>query len=246
MKKSLFALFLTLILIVPLTACSNKTKGKEIPDVFGINYTDAIDILEAEGFEVKAVETSVNGIAEKLLYPLESVTKDSVFKVDDYILDNNGYLTKNYEIDDERNFISTDNSLVIYYAKEDYSLHKEETVSTKETEKSTPEVSSKTETTKKKDSNIKDKKDEKMSSNFKKAMDNYEDFMDKYIDFMKKHNKNPTDISLLTDYATYMNDYAKFVEEFEKWEDEDMNTTEAAYYLEVQSRVTKKLLEVTQ
>ena len=38
--------------------------------------------------------------------------------------------------------------------------------------------------------------------------------------------------------------YSKFVEDFEKWDDEDMNAAESAYYLEVQTRVNKKLLEV--
>lgn len=33
--------------------------------------------------------------------------------------------------------------------------------------------------------------------------------------------------------------------DFEKWESEDMNDAELAYYLEVQGRITKKLLEVS-
>ena len=49
--------------------------GKQVPDVFVINYTEAIEILEADGFEVKAVETSVKSISDKLLYPLETVDK---------------------------------------------------------------------------------------------------------------------------------------------------------------------------
>ena len=35
-----------------------------------------------------------------------------------------------------------------------------------------------------------------------------------------------------------------FVEDFEKWENEDLNAAELAYYIEVQSRVSQKLLEV--
>ena len=61
---------------------------------------------------------------------------------------------------------------------------------------------------------------------------------------MKKYKANPSDLSLLTDYADYMSKYADFVKDFEKWEDEEMNAAETAYYIEVQSRVSKKLLEV--
>lgn len=40
-----------------------------------------------------------------------------------------------------------------------------------------------------------------------------------------------------------MSKYADFVEDFEKWEDEEMNAAETAYYIEVQSRVSKKCLK---
>ena len=83
-----------------------------------------------------------------------------------------------------------------------------------------------------------------LDPDFKAAMDSYEKFMDEYVAFMKKYSANPTDMSLLADYADYMSKYADFVEDFEKWEDEEMNAAETAYYIEVQSRVSKKLLEV--
>ena len=82
-----------------------------------------------------------------------------------------------------------------------------------------------------------------LDPDFKAAMDSYEKFMDEYVAFMKKYKDNPGNLSLLTDYANYMSKYADFVEDFEKWEDEDMNAAETAYYIEVQTRVGKKLLE---
>ena len=33
---------------------------------------------------------------------------------------------------------------------------------------------------------------------------------------------------------------------FEEWEDEDLNSDELAYYIDVQARVSKKLLEIGQ
>ena len=86
-----------------------------------------------------------------------------------------------------------------------------------------------------------------LNPDFKAAMDSYETFMDEYVEFMKKYAESDgSDLSILADYADYMSKYADFVEDFEKWEDEDLNAAETAYYLEVQTRVAKKLLEVAE
>ena len=80
---------------------------------------------------------------------------------------------------------------------------------------------------------------------FKEAMDSYENFMNEYIAFMKKYKaSNGTDMKLLTDYSRYISKYAEMCESFEKWETGEMNTAETAYYIDVQARVSKKLLEV--
>lgn len=84
-----------------------------------------------------------------------------------------------------------------------------------------------------------------LGKEFKEAMDSYEAFVDEYIAFMKKYlNSNGTDMTLITDYAKYVSKLADAEEKFNKWEDEDMNSAETAYYIEVQTRVNKKLLEV--
>lgn len=83
-----------------------------------------------------------------------------------------------------------------------------------------------------------------MRKDFKDAMDSYEAFMDEYVAFMKKYSDNPSDVSLLADYTKYMSKYADMVEKFDKWESEDLNGAELAYYIDVQARVSKKLLEV--
>lgn len=87
-----------------------------------------------------------------------------------------------------------------------------------------------------------------MRPEFKEAMDSYESFMKDYCDFMTKYaNSNGSDLTLLADYADYMSKYAKFVSDFEKWDsDENMNNAETAYYIDVQARISKKLLEVSQ
>lgn len=83
-----------------------------------------------------------------------------------------------------------------------------------------------------------------MKKDFKESMDSYEEFMDDYVAFMKKYQANPSDLGLLADYATFMSNYADMISKFDKWENEELNDTELAYYLEVQTRVTQKLLEV--
>ena len=80
-----------------------------------------------------------------------------------------------------------------------------------------------------------------LRTDFKNAMDSHEKFMDEYIVFMQKYNSNPTDYELLKEYSTYLTKYNDMLDKFEKWEDEDLNDAETAYYIEVQTRVNKKL-----
>ena len=85
-----------------------------------------------------------------------------------------------------------------------------------------------------------------IGADFKAAMDSYEKFMDEYVAIVKKFKANPSDLSILASYTDYMSKYATFVADFEKWNENDMNTAELAYYIDVQARVSKKLLEVAQ
>lgn len=107
------------------------------------------------------------------------------------------------------------------------------------TETTAPSESSSTET-KPNDTELVDG----MRKDFKDAMDSYESFMDDYVAFMKKYSDNPSDVGLLADYTKYMSKYANMVEKFDKWESEDLNDAELAYYIDVQARVSKKLLDV--
>lgn len=242
--KKVLSVAMALLVVLSLAACgSGKSSKNEIPDVFGVDYTAAVGILEAEGFAVSAVETSVDSFSDKLLYPLEKVDKGTVFKVDDYIIDGNGNLNKNYDVFYEDGLISDDKSVVIYYAKEDYIREDEKTADTTPAPTETAAEPSSEETTPATTEAKENKDDDTIDPDFKAAMDSYEKFMDEYVAFMKKYKDNPTDLSLLSDYADYMSKYADFVEDFEDWENEDLNAAELAYYVDVQARVSKKLLE---
>ena len=75
-------------------------------------------------------------------------------------------------------------------------------------------------------------------------MDSYEKVMDEYVKFMKKYKANPTDMSLIKDYANYMKKYQQALQDFEKWNSKGLNNAELKYYLEVQKRVNEKLSSV--
>ena len=79
---------------------------------------------------------------------------------------------------------------------------------------------------------------------FKAAMDAYEKFYDEYCDLMAQYAKNPSNLSLLGKYGQMMTKMAEVDAAFEKWNDADMTTAEAAYYLEVNGRVLQKLAKV--
>ena len=79
---------------------------------------------------------------------------------------------------------------------------------------------------------------------FKEAMDSYEAFYVEYCELFKKYSQNPTDLSLIAQYTKMMQEAVEMTTAFEKWDQEEMNTAELKYYLEINSRVTAMLLEV--
>ena len=79
----------------------------------------------------------------------------------------------------------------------------------------------------------------------KEAIDSYETFMNDYCDFMEKYNNSDDTVSMLTEYADYMKKYADFADKFDKIQDDDLNTEETKYYIDVQARVSKRLLETS-
>ena len=76
-------------------------------------------------------------------------------------------------------------------------------------------------------------------------MDSYEAFVNEYCEFMKKYSEsNQTDLQMIADYTSYLSKYAEFAKDFEAWNSDDMTNEELAYYLDVQHRVAKKMLEI--
>ena len=79
---------------------------------------------------------------------------------------------------------------------------------------------------------------------FKAAMDAYEEFYGEYCEFLEKYSENPSDATLIGQYGKMMAKMTEVNAAFEKWNDADMTTAEAAYYLEVNGRVLQKLAKV--
>ena len=94
------------------------------------------------------------------------------------------------------------------------------------------------------DTNVNEELVDGMRPEFKEAMDSYEAFYDEYCDIIKKYMANPSDLGLLASYTDMLSQAAEMSKKFEVWEDNEMNDEELKYFLDVNNRVTKKLLEV--
>ena len=79
----------------------------------------------------------------------------------------------------------------------------------------------------------------------KAFLDSYEDFVDEYVDFMKKYLENPNNaLSMLGDYTKIMTKYEDFAAKIEKYDEKQMSTADAKYYLDVVNKCNKKMLEM--
>ena len=78
----------------------------------------------------------------------------------------------------------------------------------------------------------------------KEAVDSYEELMNEYCDFMQKYSENPSDMSILMEYATYMAKYEEAMDKIDALDDMDMNDAELSYYLAATARIEQRLLTV--
>lgn len=80
---------------------------------------------------------------------------------------------------------------------------------------------------------------------FKELMDKYEEFFDKYIDFMKKYN-NTEEITLdmINEYSKYLSEYADYMDKLSKAQPKDLNSADYKYYMEVYTRIMKKIADM--
>ena len=80
---------------------------------------------------------------------------------------------------------------------------------------------------------------------FKEAMDSYEAFYTEYCEFLKKYSENPSDFTLLAKYAEMLAKAEEMDKAFEAWNESELSNEELKYYLDVNNRVMKMLVDVT-
>ena len=77
----------------------------------------------------------------------------------------------------------------------------------------------------------------------KEAIDAYEAFIDEYCEFMKKYSESDgTDLSILSDYLTFMSKLEDYSDKMDAMED-DLTDAEYWYYIEVLNRCNEKMLK---
>ncbi len=210
---------IALLIIFRIVSVSvDKARIKEIPNVMGINYTDAETVLNENGFKVTAVETDAGSILSDGIYD-RSVKKGEVFKV-------------NNETNPDYTYETTKNKKVtIYYAQNDYTYIETEPTSAPaaadDTGNETANASA-------------------VSADWRQFLDDYENWVDSYIAFMKKYKENPTDTALISEYAEFAGDTAEWSEKAKQYEDglKDMSPADVAEYTKRIGEILQKFNEL--
>lgn len=81
-----------------------------------------------------------------------------------------------------------------------------------------------------------------VSADVKEALDSYEAVMDEYVDFMQRYKDSGYSASMLSDYTDMLQKYNDFSEKINAMDTGNMSNADYAYYIEVTSRVSQKLL----
>lgn len=77
----------------------------------------------------------------------------------------------------------------------------------------------------------------------KEFLDSYEAFMNEYCDFMESYDGS--DLSAMTKYLSMMQKYAEFAEKADAMDEADMTDEDYKYYIDVISRIEKRLIDVS-
>ena len=214
LKTTVSLLLITLLLAFPICTLTSCDE-KSIPNVMGVAHEEAKTVLENAGFEVSEIEADASEILPNTSWN-RSVKKDIVFKVNDETNPDYG-----------KKAIAKDNKVVIYYAKEDYVYEKptDDQKTDDTASKESPQASPST-------SNV----------SWKQFLKDYEKWVDDYIVIMEKYTKNPTDITILSDYMQCMQDIVEWSERADKIEEElEDDLVAQKEYIEMLARIVIKL-----
>lgn len=260
--KKIFTVILTFALL--LAACGAKAPAETEPIETSPNYpgTWKIDHLrrnnssftqsELEAMDIEAANMQFvlkdGGKAYLILGPQSGITDWSETKTG--ILLENQPLT----LEDEYLSLKIDDNNTLLFQKVSESQIVENTVDpTEDTLETIPygdtstnetEPVSSTEETEPTDTEATTALVDGMRPEFKEAMDAYEAFYDEYCSFMTKFQQNPSDFSLLAQYAGMLTKAGEASEAFQSWDQNDLNSEELKYYLAVNSRVLQKMANI--
>ena len=81
-----------------------------------------------------------------------------------------------------------------------------------------------------------------VSPDVREMLDSYEAFMDEYIDFMQRYKDSGNTAAMMNDYLSYLQRYSDFIAKVNAVDSSSMSAADAAYYVEVTTRVSQKLL----
>lgn len=93
-----------------------------------------------------------------------------------------------------------------------------------------------------------DTSSEEVDPDFKATMDSYETTINNYCDFMIEYNNaGPEDTaSMLADYTSYLQQYTETIDGLNSIDQDSLSAADLAYYIEVNGRISQRLLEVGQ
>lgn len=93
-----------------------------------------------------------------------------------------------------------------------------------------------------------DTSSEEVDPDFKATMDSYETTINNYCDFMEKYNNaGPEDTAaMLADYTSYLQQYTETIDALNSIDEDFLSAADLAYYIEVNGRISQRLLEVGQ
>jgi len=80
---------------------------------------------------------------------------------------------------------------------------------------------------------------------FKESMDSYEAFFDEYINFMETFSTSSNSIDMMNEYLNFLDQYTITMEQMDSIDVNNLSSAEYDYYIEVTSRITQKLLQIS-
>jgi len=217
---SVVMIIISLFIAVPLLINSMNSKDKPEPEVIGLRVREACQKIKDSGWD----KITISGRFADYSLREGNCTDENIVKSADY---NKTFDTVSLVFEIDKKSDLTESELTKY----------QEMSSKREADTKKPSDKSASSSQHSSDSTG-------VSPVFKKSMDEYETFMNKYVDVMKRYKASPSDAAVMTEYTEVVKRYAEFTESIKKVDQTSLSATDAAYYLEVTSRVTKKLAEL--